>query len=231
MTDGGMKERRGGEGGVGCVTGKRCLSRCLEPAAFARRKTRREFFRHKFDASVVGTKRAAIDIPARQLRAAKKHQRKECQSPSPIRKNLVTLYEFLARRTDSAFNAKVAHLLIRTNSVLAPMSVAKMAEHLKSKEDKIGCVVGTITNDLRVESIPKMTICALRFSEAARARIEAAGGECLTFDQLAIRCPTGENCLILRGPTGNRKARKYFGNPAGNPKSHTRPRANPKYSH
>ena len=37
--------------------------------------------------------------------------------------------------------------------------------------------------------VPKMTVCALRFTEPARKRIEKAGGECLTFDQLALRSP------------------------------------------
>ncbi|PON98218.1 Ribosomal protein [Trema orientale] len=31
------------------------------------------------------------------------------------------------------------------------------------------------------------------FTETARARIEKAGGECLTFDQLALRAPLGQN--------------------------------------
>ncbi|PON90180.1 Ribosomal protein, partial [Trema orientale] len=32
-----------------------------------------------------------------------------------------------------------------------------------------------------------------RFTETARAKIEKAGGECLTFDQLALRAPFGQN--------------------------------------
>jgi ribosomal protein L18E len=33
--------------------------------------------------------------------------------------------------------------------------------------------------------IPKLSIAALRFTATARARIEKAGGECLTIDELA----------------------------------------------
>merc|ERR1711967_26725 len=54
-------------------------------------------------------------------------------------------------------------------------------------------------------------ICALRFTNTARARIEKAGGECLTFDQLAMRAPTGSNVVLLRGPKNAREAVKHFG--------------------
>ena len=56
-----------------------------------------------------------------------------------------------------------------------------------------------------------MTICALGFTATARARIEKAGGECLTFDQLALRAPTGSNVILLRGPKNAREAVKHFG--------------------
>jgi len=42
-----------------------------------------------------------------------------------------------------------------------------------------------------------MKVTALRFTERARARIEKAGGECLTFDQLALRAPLGQNTVFL----------------------------------
>ena len=56
-----------------------------------------------------------------------------------------------------------------------------------------------------------MTVAALHFTATARARIEKAGGECLTLDQLALRKPTGENTLLLRGPKNAREAVKHFG--------------------
>ena len=46
-------------------------------------------------------------------------------------------------------------------------------------------VVGTITDDIRVTEVPALKVCALRFTETARARILKAGGECITLDQLA----------------------------------------------
>lgn len=55
-----------------------------------------------------------------------------------------------------------------------------------------------------------MSVCALRFSETARKRIVAAGGECLTFDQLALKAPTGSHCVLLRGSI-LRETDKHFG--------------------
>ena len=101
----------------------------------------------------------------------------------------------------------------RTNR--PPMSIAQLKKFMDKKEagDKIAVVVGSVTDDVRMYEVPKMTVCALRFSETARARITKAGGECLTFDQLALRAPTGENTLLLRGAKSHRETAKHFGAP------------------
>jgi len=36
-------------------------------------------------------------------------------------------------------------------------------------------------------------------TSGARARILKAGGEILTFDQLALKAPTGKNTVLLQG--------------------------------
>jgi large subunit ribosomal protein L18e len=61
----------------------------------------------------------------------------------------------------------------------------------------ISVVVGTITDDIRVYEVPAIKVTSLRFTETARARIEKAGGECLTFDQLALRAPLGQNTVCF----------------------------------
>lgn len=43
------------------------------------------------------------------------------------------------------------------------------------------------------------------------SRLLQAGGECLTFDQLALERPTGKDCVLLRGPKNSREAVKHFG--------------------
>ena len=45
-----------------------------------------------------------------------------------------------------------------------------------------------------------LKVAALRFTESARARITAAGGQCITLDQLIMLTPSGTNTLLLRGP-------------------------------
>ena len=57
--------------------------------------------------------------------------------------------------------------------------------------DRIAVIVGTVTDDIRLLDVPKITVAALRFTETARARIVKAGGKCLTLDQLVLLAPTG----------------------------------------
>jgi large subunit ribosomal protein L18e len=62
-------------------------------------------------------------------------------------------------------------------------------------------LVGTITDDIRHYEVPALKVVALRFTETARARILKSGGECLTFDQLALRAPTGANTVSFSKAT------------------------------
>jgi len=136
---------------------------------------------------------------------------------------LVKLYRFLSRRTDSAFNGVVLKRLFQSKVNRPALSLTRIARYAKGKEDKIVVTVGTVTDDARLINFPKLTICALRFTAGARARIVAAGGEAITFDQLALRAPTGANTLLLRGPKNARESVRHFGAP-GVPGSTTRPR-------
>merc|ERR1712216_510721 len=104
--------------------------------------------------------------------------------------------------TDAKFNAVVLKRLFMSRSNRPPMSISKIAKEMKGKEGKIAVVVGSVTNDVRMldDAALKLTVCCLRATDNARARITAAGGELITFDQLALRAPTGSNCVLLRGP-------------------------------
>ena len=120
------------------------------------------------------------------------------------------LYRFLARRTDAKFNEVVLKRLYMSRTNRPPMSLSRISRNMAGKEAKICVVVGTVTDDARMIKVPSLRICALRFTEGARARIIGAGGECLTFDQLAMEAPTGSNTVLLRGPLKARKAYRYF---------------------
>ncbi|KAK9173250.1 Ribosomal protein L18e/L15 family protein [Cryptosporidium meleagridis] len=158
----------------------------------------------------------------------KKTQSKRTRSTNPYRILLSKLYTFLGRRTNSSFNDAVLHRLKMARRFQAPISVSRLVQFMNGKEGKIAAVVGTVTDDTRVLKIPKLTVCALRFTETARKHIEKYGGECLTFDQLALRAPKGSNVVLLRGKTKARIQEKYFGRAPGLPKSTSRPRVQSK---
>ncbi|KAJ3033679.1 60S ribosomal protein L18 [Rhizophlyctis rosea] len=152
----------------------------------------------------------------------KKRARQAPKSQDVYLRLLVKLYRFLARRTDSRFNAVVLKRLYMSRVNRPPLSISRLARYLKNKEGKIAVVVGTITDDNRLLEVPKLTVAALRVTAAARARIIKAGGEVLTFDQLALRAPLGKGTVLLRGPKNAREAVKHFGVP-GKPRSSAKP--------
>ncbi|KAE9589583.1 putative ribosomal protein L18e [Lupinus albus] len=154
---------------------------------------------------------------------SKKTKRTAPKSNDIYLKLLVKLYRFLVRRTGSKFNAVILKRLFMSKVNKPPLSLSRLIKYTKGKEGKIAVVVGTITDDIRSYEVPPLKITALRFTETARARIEKAGGECLTFDQLALRAPLGQNTVLLRGPKNAREAVKHFGPAPGVPHSHTKP--------
>jgi large subunit ribosomal protein L18e len=135
---------------------------------------------------------------------------------------MVKLYRFLARRTDAKFNEIVMRRLFMSKINQPVLSLARLSRKMKGREDKIAVVVGPISNDLRIFKVPKLTVVALHVTEKARERILEAGGEILTFDQLALRAPTGKNTVLLQGRRTARTANKHFGAP-GKPNSHAKP--------
>ncbi|KAA3470999.1 60S ribosomal protein L18-2 [Gossypium australe] len=126
---------------------------------------------------------------------SKKTKRTAPKSDDIYLKLIVKLYRFLVRRTGSKFNAVILKRLFMSKVNKPPLSLSRLIEFMKGKEDKIAVVVGTVTDDIRVYEVPALKVTALRFTETARARIDKAGGECLTFDQLALRAPLGQNTI------------------------------------
>ena len=133
----------------------------------------------------------------------------------------IKLFRFLSRRTESAFCKTVLRRLVASRTNRPPISISKLNQLLKG-QDKIVVFVGTVTNDIRLLEVPKMTVAALKFTETARARITKAGGKCLTLDELVMKAPTGSNTLLLRA-SQDREAKKHFGRAAGLPGSRAKP--------
>jgi len=144
------------------------------------------------------------------------------ESENPYLRLLVKLFRFLDRRTDSQFNSVVLKRLFQSRTNRPALSLTRIIRFSTNKTDKIIVVIGTVTDDARLIEVPALTIAALHVTQTARSRILSAGGTILTLDQLALRCPTGSNTLLLRGPKNRREAVKHFG-AAGVPDSKTKP--------
>lgn len=114
---------------------------------------------------------------------------------------------------------------IKPGPLLSPNQIRKMK--LAGRENKVAVVVGTVTDDIRIQEIPKLKaslfffsfffflplyllcsskfvhfapqICALRVTDGARCRILKAGGQVMTFDQLALSSPKGHGTVLLSG--------------------------------
>eukprot|EP00316_Scyphosphaera_apsteinii_P016499 CAMPEP_0119323256 /NCGR_PEP_ID=MMETSP1333-20130426/60396_1 /TAXON_ID=418940 /ORGANISM="Scyphosphaera apsteinii, Strain RCC1455" /LENGTH=190 /DNA_ID=CAMNT_0007330657 /DNA_START=37 /DNA_END=609 /DNA_ORIENTATION=- len=165
-----------------------------------------------------------IDIKAGGRKATAKSGRTAPVSENLYLRLLVKLYRFLARRTDAKFNKVVLKRLFSSRVNRPPLSIKNIAKFMEREgnEGKTAVVISTVTDDVRFLEVPKLTICALRFTHTARARILQAGGECLTLDQLALRSPEGEDTVLLRGCKSHRESAKHFGAP-GTPHSHVKP--------
>jgi large subunit ribosomal protein L18e len=107
--------------------------------------------------------------------------------------------------------------------VMSLERVTRLTKARSSKDNMISVIVGTVTDDLRLMEVPKLRICALRVTDKARERIIKAGGEIMTFDQLALAAPTGRNTILMQGKRHAREACTHFGRAPGVPHSHTRP--------
>ena len=161
----------------------------------------------------------------------KLHKTRTLKAKNVYHRLLVKLYKFLSRRTLSKFNKCVLKRLLNSRVNRAPVSLTKLAKYVERKSvqdaktkgnDIVFAVVGTVTNDLRLIDVPELKVCALKFTEKARERINAANGKCYTFDQLALNRPNGENVVLLRG-TRDREAKKHFGKAPGLPDANTKP--------
>ncbi|XP_013398405.1 60S ribosomal protein L18 [Lingula anatina] len=155
----------------------------------------------------------------------RKVHRKEPKSQDIYLRLLVKLYRFLARRTNAKFNKVVLKRLFMSKINRPPLSIARLVRLMKKpgRDNKMAVCVGTITDDLRLLEVPKLRVCALHVTSGARARILKSGGEIITFDQLALKAPKGQNTVLVQGPRKAREACKHFGPATGVPHSHTKP--------
>ncbi|TSK34820.1 60S ribosomal protein L18 [Bagarius yarrelli] len=186
-------------------------------SALERRDDPLEDWKNKFWTSYKG-----VDI--RHNKDRKVH-RKEPKSQDIYLRLLVKLYRFLARRSDAPFNKVILKRLFMSKTNRPPLSLSRLIRKMKlqGRENKTAVVVGTITDDVRIQNIPKLKVCALKVTAGARRRILKAGGQVMTFDQLALAAPKGQGTVLLSGPRKAREVYRHFGKAPGTPHSHTKP--------
>ncbi|KLO03847.1 ribosomal protein L18e, partial [Schizopora paradoxa] len=124
------------------------------------------------------------------------------------------LHRFLARRTDAPFNKVILRRLFRSKINRPPLSLSRISKAVASTpnfSDRIIVLFGIVTDDVRLQEVPKLTIAALRFTRGAKVRILIAGGDVLTLDRLALRAPTSTANILSRGKATSQKAAKHLG--------------------
>ncbi len=138
------------------------------------------------------------------------------------------LFQHLHKRAPSPYTKVVLRRLHHSGTNRPAVSIRHVIKNLKKRKTEkngkskdVAVVIGTITDDLRVRTVPGIKVCALHVTEGARARILKAGGEVLTLDQLVIQRPKGEHTVLLRGPRSHRDVAKHFGIP-GRKHSHVK---------
>ena len=139
-----------------------------------------------------------IDIVAGGRRVGHK-ARTDTRSENVYLKLLVKLYRFLSRRTDSKFVKVVLKRLFMSRTNRPPLALNNLAKFMKGKEDKVAVLVGTVTDDPRLLEMPKLTVCALRFTETVRARIVKAPPE-RSGPPAATGRPSGRATCTVRIP-------------------------------
>uniref|UniRef100_A0A8B9KAV4 Large ribosomal subunit protein uL15/eL18 domain-containing protein n=1 Tax=Astyanax mexicanus TaxID=7994 RepID=A0A8B9KAV4_ASTMX len=133
----------------------------------------------------------------------RKVHRKEPKSQDIYLRLLVKLYRFLARRSNAPFNKVILRRLFMSKTNRPPLALSRLIRKMKlpGRENQTAVVVGTVTDDVRIQDVPKLKLCALKVTSGARRRILKAGGQIMTFDQLALAAPKGQGTVLLSGPT------------------------------
>ena len=112
---------------------------------------------------------------------------------------LVKVYKYISRKTRSKFANAVFKRLSMSRKNIPCISLSSVIAKVPNNSEKIIVVIGKILNDERLLKIPKLTICALKISSSAYKRLNEAGVNIITMDQLLIMSPIGKNTILIRG--------------------------------
>lgn len=107
---------------------------------------------------------------------------------------LIPLLKAKGRESGRALWRDVAERLEAPRASRAPLNVGQIARRTKANETAI--VPGKVLSAGRLDH--QVTVAALGFSDKAREKVAAAGGRCLTIEELAGLETVGE-VRILQG--------------------------------
>ena len=110
--------------------------------------------------------------------------------------NLIELINKLydkSRSEEAAIWKDVAQRLERSNRRTAEVNLSDIARYAEAGETIL--VPGKVLSNGNLEE--KVDVVALKFSAKAQEKIESAGGECISIDEIIESNPTGSNINIM----------------------------------
>ena len=110
--------------------------------------------------------------------------------------NLVELINKLyeqSRKEDAAIWKDVAQRLERSNRRTAEVNLSDIARNAEAGETIL--VPGKVLSNGNLEE--KVNVVAFKFSAQAQEKIESAGGECISIDEIIETNPKGSNIRII----------------------------------
>jgi large subunit ribosomal protein L18e len=110
--------------------------------------------------------------------------------------NLIELINKLyeqSRKEDAAIWKDVAQRLERSNRRTAEVNLSDIARYAEAGETIL--VPGKVLSNGNLEE--KVDVVAFKFSDKAQEKIESAGGECISIDEIIESNPKGSNIRIM----------------------------------
>ena len=111
--------------------------------------------------------------------------------------NLIALAHDLRQKSydeDVAIWKTIATKLEKSNRSQAEVNVSRINRY--SAENDTVVIPGKVLSNGSLDH--KVEVAALKFSEAAKAEIEKAGGECISIADLVEKNPKGSNVKIMQ---------------------------------
>ena len=103
------------------------------------------------------------------------------------------LIELINKLYEQSSWKDVAQRLERSNRRTAEVNLSDIARHAEAGETIL--VPGKVLSNGNLEN--KVDVVALKFSAKAQEKIEAAGGECISIEEIMESNPKGSNIRIM----------------------------------